>query len=93
MERAMSAGYILVKVANTAGGQATRAADAALALPGVERVELVSGPFDLILHVQAADRSAGLDLLTQVRAVSSVIRALPCWVSGEAARTLGRKGV
>lgn len=83
-------GYILVKLAETAGERATRAAEAALDLPGVERVELVTGPFDLILHVQAAGHPSGIDLLTQVRAVSGVIRALPCWVSGEAGAPCSR---
>lgn len=77
-------GYILVKLAETAGGRAAEAAEAALELSGVERVELVNGPFDLILHVAVAGQPSGLDLLARARAVSGVIRALPCWVSGEA---------
>lgn len=79
-------GYILVKLADTAGERSAQAAEAALELSGVERVELVSGPFDLILHVLVAGQPSGLDLLTRVRAVSGVIRALPCWVSREAGR-------
>jgi len=78
----MRRGYILVKLGETTGGRAAKAAGAALELPGVERVELVTGPFDLILHVGARQPS-GPDLLNRVRAVAGVLRALPCWVSGE----------
>lgn len=77
-------GYILVKLGETTGGRAAEAAAAALELPGVERVELVTGPFDLILHVGVARQRSGSDLLAQVRAVPGVLRALPCWVSAEA---------
>lgn len=83
-EGEMRRGYILVKLGETTGGRAAKAAAAALELPGVERVELVTGPFDLILHVGVAGQPSGPDLLNRVCAVAGVLRALPCWVSGEA---------
>jgi len=82
----MTRGYILVKLGSTAGGRAAQAVEAALELPRVERVELVTGPFDLILHVGAAKQPSGPELLAQVRSVPGVLRALPCWVSAEADR-------
>lgn len=83
VEGSMRRGYILVKLGKTTGGLAAQAAEAAREFPGVERVELVTGPFDLILHVGAAGRPSGPDLLARVRAVSGVLRALPCWASAE----------
>lgn len=67
MTQGQSSGYILVKLVDTTGGRAAQAAEDALELPGVQRGELVTGPFDLILHVAAAGELAGLDLLGRVR--------------------------
>ena len=76
----MRAGYVLAKLERTTGGTAAEAAAAARGLPRVERVDFVSGPFDLILHVAAASEPTESALLAQARAIPGVIRALPCWV-------------
>lgn len=77
-------GYVFVKLGKATGGHAAQTAAAARELPGVERVELVTGPFDLILHLHGAGESSeSSDLLARVQALSGVLRALPCWVSEE----------
>jgi AsnC family. len=76
----MKSGYVLVKLEQTTGGTAKKAAAVALGLPRVERVDIVSGAFDMILHVAAASEPTEFALLAQARAIPGVIRALPCWV-------------
>ena len=48
-------------------------------MPGVESVDLVTGPYDIIAVVTAADLNAVGDLVTsEIHAVDGIVRTVTC---------------
>ena len=74
--------YILIE---TAVGQSEDVAIALKALPGVDTVDTVTGPYDVIAMVSAADLNGVGQIVTrQVHTVSGIVRTVTCMVVGSA---------
>lgn len=72
----MIAAYILVQ---TELGKAAEVAQAAAELPGVSTAEDVTGPYDVILRVHAANvDELGRMVVSAVQAVPGITRTLTC---------------
>ena len=74
--------YILI---DTAVGKSRDVATSLKALGGVDMVDTVTGPYDIIAVVNAPDLSAVGDLVTsQIHTVNGVRRTLTCLSIGSA---------
>ncbi len=68
--------YILIE---TQVGKSPDVAAALRALPGVPSVDIITGDFDIIALVEAADMVSMADLVTgQVQSISGVTRTITC---------------
>ena len=69
-------GYILIE---TAVGRSRRVVEALAALPGVETVDAVTGPYDIIAVAQVDDLNAIGDLIsTKIHTVEGIVRTVTC---------------
>ena len=72
--------YILVE---TSVGKSRDVASALRALEGVQNVDAVTGPFDIIAVVEAPDLNAVGDLVTsQVHTINGIVRTVTCLAVG-----------
>ena len=72
--------YILVE---TAVGKTRAVADAVKDIPGVETVDAVTGPYDLIITVKADDLNAVGDLVTsRIHIIGGIVRTITCLAVG-----------
>jgi len=70
--------YILVQ---TEAGAAPRVASAAGRLPGVTRSDDVTGPYDVIVAVDAPDVDAlGHEIINSIQEITGVTRTITCTV-------------
>ena len=70
--------YVLV---DTVVGKTKEVAQTLRSLPGVEMVDVVAGPNDLIAVVEAPDLNAVGDLVTsQIHTINGVTRTVTCLV-------------
>ena len=68
--------YILIE---TTVGKSRDVADALRALVGVETVDAVTGPYDIIAIVAAPDLNAVGDLVTaQIHTINGIVRTVTC---------------
>lgn len=68
--------YILIE---TAVGKSREVADSLRSLQGVETVDAVTGPYDIIAVVGAPDLNAVGDLVTsQIHTINGIIRTVTC---------------
>ncbi len=68
--------YILIQ---TEVGKAALVADDIAAIDGVTSAEAVTGPYDAIVHAQAADVDAlGKLVIAKIQAVTGITRTLTC---------------
>ena len=68
--------YILIE---TAVGKSRGVADSLQALAGVETVDAVTGPYDIIAVVGAPDLNAVGDLVTsQIHTINGITRTVTC---------------
>ena len=68
--------YILIE---TAVGKSRDVSTTLRALPGVETVDSVTGPYDIIAVVEAPDLNAVGDLVTsQIHTISGIGRTVTC---------------
>ncbi len=68
--------YILIE---TAVGKSRDVASALRSLPGVQNVDAVTGPYDIIAVVSASDLNAVGDLVTsQVHTINGIVRTVTC---------------
>ena len=68
--------YILIE---TQVGKSPDVAAALRAMPGVPSVDIITGDFDIIAMVEAADMVSMADLVTgQVQSISGVTRTITC---------------
>ena len=68
--------YILIE---TAVGKSRDVADALRSLPGVQTVDAVTGPYDIIAVVAAPDLNAVGDLVTsQIHTINGIVRTVTC---------------
>lgn len=68
--------YILIE---TAVGKSRDVAGALRSLPGVQNVDAVTGPYDIIAVVSAPDLNAVGDLVTsQVHTINGIVRTVTC---------------
>ena len=68
--------YILIE---TAVGKSRDVSAALRALPGVETVDAVTGPYDIIAIVAANDLNAVGDLVTsQIHTINGIVRTVTC---------------
>ena len=71
--------YVLIQ---TATGRATDVAGAVRGESGVISAEAVTGPYDVIVLVEAKDIDAvGQLILTEIQSVESIVRTLTCPVA------------
>ena len=69
-------GYILIE---TAVGKSRDVAAELGALPGVQTVNTVTGPYDIIAVVSGPDLNAVGDLVTvQIHSISGIVRTVTC---------------
>ncbi len=74
--------YILIE---TAVGKSKDVSKELKALPGVETVDAVTGPYDIISVVSADDLNAVGDLVTgQIHTINGIIRTVTCLTVGGA---------
>jgi DNA-binding Lrp family transcriptional regulator len=72
--------YILVE---TAVGKTRTVADAVKDIPGVETVDAVTGPYDLIITVKSDDLNAVGDLVTsRIHIIGGIVRTITCLAVG-----------
>ena len=72
--------YVLIE---TAVGKSRTVAEALRALPEVETVDAVTGPYDIIAVVVATDLNAVGNLVTsQVHTIGGILRTVTCLVVG-----------
>jgi DNA-binding Lrp family transcriptional regulator len=77
--------YILIQ---TEVGRAAAVASDVAGIEGVTRAEDVTGPYDVIVHVEASDVDAlGEDVIAAVQKVPGITRTLTCPVVSAAARS------
>lgn len=68
--------YILIE---TAVGKSRDVSDALKSLSGVENVDAVTGPYDIIAVVDAPDLNAVGDLVTSsIHTINGIIRTVTC---------------
>lgn len=68
--------YILIE---TAVGKSREVADALRSLTGIENVDAVTGPYDIIAIVAAPDLNAVGDLVTsQIHTINGIVRTVTC---------------
>ncbi len=68
--------YILIE---TAVGKSRDVADALRSLTGIENVDAVTGPYDIIAIVAAPDLNAVGDLVTsQIHTINGIVRTVTC---------------
>ena len=68
--------YVLLE---TAVGKTKEVLQAVRRIPGVETADAVTGPFDLIITVQASDLNAVGDLVTtRVHTIGGIVRTTTC---------------
>jgi len=68
--------FILIE---TAVGRSRGVAEELRALPGVENVDPVTGPYDIITVVSAGDLNAVGDLVTsQIHTIGGIVRTVTC---------------
>ena len=72
--------YILIE---TGVGTSRDVANSLRSLPGVETVDGVTGPYDIIAVVQAPDLNAVGDLVTsQIHTINGIVRTVTCLYVG-----------
>ena len=72
--------YILIE---TAVGKSRDMAEQLISMPGVDTVDPVTGPYDIIAVVSAADLNAVGDLVTsQIHTVDGILRTVTCLTVG-----------
>jgi DNA-binding Lrp family transcriptional regulator len=77
--------YILIQ---TEVGRAAAVASDVAGIEGVTRSEDVTGPYDVVVHVEAADvESLGTEVIAAVQKVPGITRTLTCPVVSAAARS------
>lgn len=70
------AAYILVQ---SEVGAAADVANAAKALPGVVFVDAITGPYDVLVKVEASDMDElGKKIVSEVQKISGITRTLTC---------------
>lgn len=74
--------YILIQ---TEVGRASAVASDVAGIDGVSRAEDVTGPYDVIVHVDSNDDGALSDTVTAVQKVPGITRTLTCSVVGSPA--------
>ncbi len=68
--------YILIE---TAVGKSRDVADALRSLTGIDNVDAVTGPYDIIAIVAAPDLNAVGDLVTsQIHTINGIVRTVTC---------------
>ena len=68
--------YILIE---TAVGKSRDVAEALRSLTGIENVDAVTGPYDIIAIVAAPDLNAVGDLVTsQIHTINGIVRTVTC---------------
>ena len=68
--------YILIE---TTVGKSRNVADALKSLQGVNTVDAVTGPYDIIAVVEAPDLNAVGDLVTsQIHTINGIVRTVTC---------------
>ena len=68
--------YILIE---TAVGKSRDVTDALRSLNGIENVDAVTGPYDIIAIVAAPDLNAVGDLVTsQIHTINGIVRTVTC---------------
>lgn len=68
--------YILIE---TSVGKSRDVAEALRSLPGVESVDAVTGPYDIITIVAAPDLNSVGDLVTsQIHIINGIVRTVTC---------------
>ena len=74
--------YILIE---TAVGKSRDVAEALRSLNGIENVDAVTGPYDIIAIVAAPDLNAVGDLVTsQIHTINGIVRTVTCLSVGSA---------
>lgn len=72
--------YVLIE---TAVGETDNVSTALDALPGVQSVDTVTGPYDIIAMVSASDLNAVGQIVTrEIHTVSGIVRTVTCMVVG-----------
>lgn len=72
--------YVLIE---TAVGETDNVSGALDALPGVQSVDTVTGPYDIIAMVSASDLNAVGQIVTrEIHTVSGIVRTVTCMVVG-----------
>ena len=72
--------YVLIE---TAVGESEDVSNALQSLPGVDAVDMVTGPYDIIAVVSANDLNAVGQIVTrEVHTVSGIVRTVTCMVVG-----------
>jgi nitrate reductase NapAB chaperone NapD len=74
--------YILIQ---TEVGRAAAVASDVAGIDGVSRAEDVTGPYDVIVHVDSNDATTLSDTITAVQKVPGITRTLTCSVVGSSA--------
>lgn len=68
--------YILIE---TAVGKSRSVSETLKTLPGVDTVDAVTGPYDIIAIVSASDLNAVGDLVTsQIHTINGIVRTVTC---------------
>ena len=68
--------YILIE---TAGGKSRDVTEALRSLTGIENVDAVTGPYDIIAIVAAPDLNAVGDLVTsKIHTINGIVRTVTC---------------
>jgi DNA-binding Lrp family transcriptional regulator len=76
LEEMVTAAYVLIQ---TEIGKPPQVAAALRSIPGLGTVDLVTGPYDIILRVEAEDIDAvGKLVVGAVQGVEGVVRTLTC---------------
>jgi DNA-binding Lrp family transcriptional regulator len=69
----------------TSVGKTTAVSDALLALPAIVTVDAVTGPYDIIAVVDAADLTAVGNLVTSdIHTIGGIVRTVTCLSMGSA---------
>ena len=72
--------YVLIETAVDETDNVSAALDA---LPGVQSVDTVTGPYDIIVMVSASDLNAVGQIVTrEIHTVSGIVRTVTCMVVG-----------
>ena len=72
--------YVLIE---TAVGETDNVSGALDALPGVQSVDTVTGPYDIIAMVSASDLNAVGQIVTrEIHTVPGIVRTVTCMVVG-----------